>query len=98
MDHAHVTLPSSITGLVAVVFDPIVTFTAAHLNAWLVFLLGVGAVLVAFRILDRALPHLDANQHAFGRVGRLVYRPLAMFMPELCRYRFTRDDTVVWHL
>ncbi len=79
MDHAHIALPSSITGLVAVVFDPIVTFTAAHLNAWLVFLLGVGAVLVAFRILDRALPHLDANQRAFGRVGRLVYRPFAMF-------------------
>ncbi|MBA3944800.1 MAG: hypothetical protein H0X37_09595 [Herpetosiphonaceae bacterium] len=79
MDHAHVALPKSITGLVQVVFDPIVTFTAAHLNAWLVFLLGLGAVLIAFRILDRALPHLDADQRAFGRVGRLVYRPFAMF-------------------
>ncbi|GAC1539954.1 MAG: hypothetical protein NVS2B7_11920 [Herpetosiphon sp.] len=79
LDRIGVTLPHSLTSTIEVVFDPIVKLATAYLNNWFVFLLGVGAVLLAFRILDQALPDLKADQRAFGRVGRLVYRPFAMF-------------------
>jgi Na+/phosphate symporter len=41
--------------------------------------LGVIVLLLAFNLLDRALPQVDAEHNAFGRVGGLIYRPMAMF-------------------
>src|SRR6266540_1147077 len=47
---------------------------------WMVFLLGIGALLGAFNLLDRALPEMSADRSSFQRIGRLVYRPMAMFL------------------
>jgi sodium-dependent phosphate cotransporter len=47
---------------------------------WLEFGLGIGALLLAFSMLDRALPEMSAERSAFQRIGRLVYRPMAMFL------------------
>jgi solute carrier family 34 (sodium-dependent phosphate cotransporter) len=50
------------------------------LPGWIVFVAGVAALVAAFHLLDRALPAIDANQSGFGQIGRLVYRPVAMFI------------------
>jgi solute carrier family 34 (sodium-dependent phosphate cotransporter) len=50
------------------------------LPGWIVFIAGVAALVAAFHLLDRALPEIDANQSGFGQIGRLVYRPVAMFI------------------
>jgi len=50
------------------------------LPGWLVFLGGVSSLLLAFNLLDRALPEMNAERSSFQRIGRLVYRPLAMFL------------------
>ncbi|HEX5689017.1 MAG TPA: hypothetical protein VFX76_03400 [Roseiflexaceae bacterium] len=47
---------------------------------WLEFLGGIGALLLAFSLLDRALPEMNAERSSFQRIGKLVYRPLAMFL------------------
>jgi solute carrier family 34 (sodium-dependent phosphate cotransporter) len=47
---------------------------------WLEFLGGVGALLLAFSLLDRALPEMSAERSSFQRIGQLVYRPTAMFL------------------
>ena len=47
---------------------------------WLEFLGGVGALLLAFNLLDRALPEMNAERSSFQRIGQLVYRPTAMFL------------------
>jgi Na+/phosphate symporter len=47
---------------------------------WLEFLGGIGALLLAFSLLDRALPEMNAERSGFQRIGKLVYRPLAMFL------------------
>lgn len=44
------------------------------------FVAGVLILLLAFNFLDRALPQVDAEHNAFGRVGGLIYRPMAMFL------------------
>jgi solute carrier family 34 (sodium-dependent phosphate cotransporter) len=72
-------LPSEISSVIETVFDPIARTARDELGPWLTFVLGVGTLLVAFNILDRALPQVDAQHSAFGRVGGLIYKPWAMF-------------------
>ena len=40
----------------------------------------MGTLLFSFNLLDRALPEIDPERSGFERVGRLVYRPMAMFV------------------
>ncbi len=46
----------------------------------LIFIIGVSTLLFAFNLLDKALPQVDAEHNAFGRIGGLIYRPWAMFL------------------
>jgi solute carrier family 34 (sodium-dependent phosphate cotransporter) len=64
-----------------VIYGPILDLIKAWaLPGWLVFGLGIGALLLAFSLLDRALPQISAERSSFKRIGRLVYRPMAMFL------------------
>jgi len=47
---------------------------------WLEFLAGIGTLLLAFKLLDHALPEMSAQRSSFQRIGQLVYRPMAMFI------------------
>lgn len=78
LDSVRLGLPSSIASFIEVIFDPIVNIVAAYLSPWIIFILGVGALLLAFNLLDRALPQVHAEHSAFGHIGGMVYRPIAM--------------------
>lgn len=72
---------SQLTGVLDLIYDPIVGLVSTQLRGypWLIFLLGLGTLLCAFSLLDRALPEMSAERSAFQGIGRLTYRPLAMF-------------------
>ena len=70
-----------ITSFLDAVYGPILNqITYWQLSGWMVCLAGVGALLFAFSLLDRALPEMNAERSAFRRIGQLVYRPIAMFI------------------
>lgn len=79
-DAVRLSLPSEIASFVEVMFDPMVKYTVDHLGNWITFILGIATLLLAFNILDRALPQVDSEHNAFGRIGGLVYKPSAMFL------------------
>jgi len=63
------------------IYGPILDLLkSVGLPGCVVFLLGIGALLGAFNLLDRALPEMSADRSSFQRIGRLVYRPMAMFL------------------
>ena len=70
------------TSSLAAVYDPIVGFLSnqLHLPSFLVFALGIGMLLAAFKIFDRALPEIDPNSTRFSRISELVYRPIFMVL------------------
>lgn len=74
----EVTTP--LASFIDVIFDPIVALITSVLPAWMLMIGGVGALLLAFHLLDRALPEMHPERSAFQRIGRLVYRPAAMFI------------------
>jgi Na+/phosphate symporter len=72
---------SPLSSVLDVIFDPIMAgIQSLHLPGWARLLAGVGALLLAFNFLDRALPEMHAERSSFQRIGTLVYRPIAMFM------------------
>lgn len=62
------------------VLDPVLDPVTAILPQWLIFLIGVGLIIVSFRLFDRALPQLSLTKTGLGQIPRLVYRPVIMFL------------------
>jgi sodium-dependent phosphate cotransporter len=60
--------------------DPALAPVAAVLPQWLLFLIGVGLIIVSFRLFDKALPQLRLTKTGLGQIPRLVYRPVIMFL------------------
>lgn len=70
-----------VSSFLDVIYDPIIAMiNGLGLPGWVVLLAGVGALLLAFALLDRALPEMHAQRSGFQGIGRLVYRPMAMFL------------------
>ncbi len=76
----QVSATTPVASFIDVVFDPITDFLKSVLPQWSLLLCGIGSLLLAFNLLDRALPEMNAERNAFQRIGRLVYRPAAMFI------------------
>jgi len=70
-----------VSSLIDAIFDPILDLIKQlGLPGWAVFGIGIGTLLLGFNLLDRALPEMNAERSSFQRIGRLVYRPMAMFL------------------
>jgi sodium-dependent phosphate cotransporter len=77
----QVSATSPISSFLDDIYGPIMSAIAGWgVPGWGVFLLGLGSLLLAFNLLDRALPEMNAEGSAFQRIGKLVYRPMAMFI------------------
>jgi len=70
------------TSFLAIIYDPIVDLLAnqLHLPNFLIFVLGIGALLAAFKVFDQALPEIDPQSTRFSRITELVYRPIFMVL------------------
>lgn len=79
-DSIEVGTPGAITSFVDVVYDPLVTRISDALPTLLVFLIGIGALLVAFAVFDRALPNLEQPSLRVERIKDRLHHPLAMFV------------------
>jgi Na+/phosphate symporter len=68
---------NSVTDLI---FDPITALFLAYLPRWLLFLVGLGIIMLSFSLFDRCLPQMTIKESQVGRVSRLVYQPWVMFV------------------
>ncbi|MBN1266068.1 MAG: hypothetical protein JXA25_11285 [Anaerolineales bacterium] len=59
---------------------PAAIYIESLLPAWALFPLGFFILLGSFALFDRGMPDLHLDESAFGRVNRLLYRPLASFI------------------
>lgn len=73
--HASTKLESLFSRL----WGPIVDYAGTHLPGWAIFVTGIASILVAFKFLDRVLPHVDSDSTASKRSGWLK-QPWTMFL------------------
>ena len=77
-DSVRPSLPGGVFDLIETAYDPIVRLLASLLHPGLLFLVGIGAILVAFTLFDKALPDLSEESPVRGLEAH-VYRPTVMF-------------------
>jgi len=70
----------AIIAVTDLIFDPISHFFSSFLPTWALFLVGLGIILVTFNLFDRCLPEMSIKESQVGRMSRLVYNPLIMFL------------------
>ncbi len=76
----HFTPSAQLASWLDAIFDPIVAWVVSWAPGLLIFVVGVLTVLLAFNLIDHALPELKLSRTEFGQAPRLVYRPIVMFL------------------
>lgn len=75
--------PGAVTSIVNTVYDPIVDRIADRVHDLVLFVIGVGTLLLAFTVFDRALPNFETTSTSGGsrmeRIKDWLHHPLAMF-------------------
>jgi solute carrier family 34 (sodium-dependent phosphate cotransporter) len=76
----HFSASAELASFIDSVFDPIVGWIIGWAPGLLVFVVGVLVILLAFNLIDRALPDLRLTGGEFGEAPSLLFRPVAMFL------------------
>ncbi len=93
-DHLSLSFAVAPLGGLADWLDPLVNLLGARLPDWLLFVVGVGVVMLGFRCIDRALPQIHLEKTDLSLIPRLVYRPEIMFLIGLAVTALTMSVSV----
>ncbi len=75
----HMHASKGVLGVVDVIWGPALDLIRDHLPGWLLLPIGLGIILISFRLLDHVLPEVDAERTADAR-ARWLKRPWPMFL------------------
>jgi hypothetical protein len=76
----HFSASAELASFIDSVFDPIVSWITSWAPGLLIFVVGVLVILLAFNLIDRALPELRLTGSEFGEAPSLLFRPIVMFL------------------
>jgi sodium-dependent phosphate cotransporter len=79
LDGVHWTASAELDGVVDRVWGPLLNIAKDNVPGWVLFPIGLGVILISFKLLDRVLPQLDADRAAHGRLHWLK-KPWPMFL------------------
>ena len=71
---------TALTSITDALIEPVSGLFTAFLPTWALFLVGLGIILVTFNLFDRCLPEMTIKESQVGRMSRLVYNPMIMFL------------------
>ena len=71
---------AALTSITDVLIEPVSGLFKGFLPTWALFLVGLGIILVTFNLFDRCLPEMTIKESQVGRMSRLVYNPMIMFL------------------
>jgi Na+/phosphate symporter len=59
---------------------PLADTIATLVSNWVLFFVGLGVILLSFKLFDKCIPQMTIKESQFGRLSRLVYKPSMMFL------------------
>jgi Na+/phosphate symporter len=80
LSNLHFSTSAELASFIDAIFDPIVGWITSWAPGLLVFVVGVLTILLAFNLIDRALPELKLTGSEFGEAPSLLFRPIVMFL------------------
>ncbi len=80
LDQLHLQSGAVLTSITDRIFDPIAAFFLSFLPGWGLFVVGMGIIILSFNLFDKCLPEMALKESQMGRMSRVVYRPLVMFL------------------
>ena len=69
-----------LTSVTDAILQPMATFLLAFLPRWSLFVVGLGLIIVSFRLFDRCIPEMSVRESQVGQLAGIVYRPPVMFI------------------
>ena len=79
IDGAHVQSPAALSSVVSSISEPVVDPLTEVLSGLLLFMAGVGALVLGFALFDRSLPSLDRPGPRFEALSRALQQRYTMF-------------------
>lgn len=79
-DTQHFSASAELASLIDAVFEPVVSWISSWAPGLLIFVVGVLVILLAFNLVDRALPEIKLTGSEFGEATNLLFRPIFMFL------------------
>jgi Na+/phosphate symporter len=80
LSNLHFSASAELASFLDAIFDPIVAWITRWVPGLLVFVVGVLVILLAFNLIDHALPELKLTGSEFGETPSLLFRPSSMFL------------------
>ncbi len=80
LDSVQLCSGALLESVVDLVVNPVAGVVTSLLPQWVVFLVGLGVILISFNLFDRCLPQMTLKESQLGWMSRLVYRPWVMFI------------------
>ncbi len=80
VDHIQYENEIAMVSIIDGVYEPIVSMISGWFPTWLVFLTGLGVILISFNLFDKSLPQMTLKQSQMGRLARLIFKPWVMFI------------------
>lgn len=71
---------AALTSVIDLLIEPIAGLFTDNLPSWALFIVGLGLILLTFNLFDRCLPEMTIKESQVGRMSRLVYNPMVMFL------------------
>jgi sodium-dependent phosphate cotransporter len=71
---------AQLNSVIELTIGPVAQIFMTHLPRWSLFPVGLAIIMGSFSLFDRVLPQMSLKESQVGRVSRLVYRPMVMFL------------------
>ena len=71
---------AALTSITDLLIEPVSGLFKSFLPVWALFLVGLGIILVTFNLFDRCLPEMTIKESQVGRMSRLAYNQMIMFL------------------
>ena len=80
LDAVHLDFGAALNSVTEVILDPVANFLLSVLPRWSLFLVGLGIIVVSFKLFDKSVPAVSGNENQLMRIAQMIYRPWVMLL------------------